>query len=42
MVTNTLAVKDGLVALPPGPGLGVELDPGVFECKDAVVKKTGE
>jgi len=42
MVTNTLAVKESLLPLPPGPGLGVELDPGVFERKDAVVKKTGE
>ena len=40
MVTNTLAVNNGMIPLPPGPGLGVELDPGVFERKDAVVEKT--
>jgi galactonate dehydratase len=41
MLTNTLVVKEGLLTLPSGPGLGVELDPGIFERKDAVVEKTG-
>ncbi len=40
MVTNTLAVKGGLLPLPSGPGLGVELDPGVFKRKDALVERT--
>ena len=41
MVTNTLPVNNGMIPLPPGPGLGVELDPGIFERKDAVVERTG-
>ncbi len=40
LVTNDLIpAKDGSLPLPPGPGLGVELDPAVFKRKDVVVEK---
>jgi len=37
-----MVIKEGLLPRPAGPGLGVELNPGVFERKDAVVERTGE
>jgi L-alanine-DL-glutamate epimerase-like enolase superfamily enzyme len=41
IMTNTLAVKDGAVPVPPGPGLGVELEPAVLARPDAVIQRTG-
>ena len=41
IVTNTLVVVDGAVPLPPGPGLGVELEPAVLARADAVVERSG-
>ncbi len=40
IVTGTPAVVDGALALPPGPGLGVDLNPAVLARPDAVVEKT--
>jgi len=40
IVTNTLAVVDGAVPLPIGPGLGVELEPAVLARADAVVERS--
>lgn len=40
IVTNTLPVNDGTVPLPPGPGLGVELDAAVLEREDAVIERS--
>jgi L-alanine-DL-glutamate epimerase-like enolase superfamily enzyme len=40
IVTNTLAVLDGNLPLPSGPGLGVELDPSVLTRPDASVERT--
>src|SRR5713101_3735518 len=37
IVTNTVAAVDGAIPLPPGPGLGVELEPAVLARPDAVV-----
>jgi L-alanine-DL-glutamate epimerase-like enolase superfamily enzyme len=38
IVTNTLAVRDGAVPVPPGPGLGIELDPAVLARPDALTE----
>jgi galactonate dehydratase len=40
IVTSTLAAIDGLVPLPPGPGLGVDLDPATLARPDAVVERS--
>src|SRR5712692_2843618 len=40
IVTNTLRVIDGAVPLPPGPGLGVDLEPAALARPDAVVERT--
>ena len=40
IVTKTLPVVDGALPLPPGPGLGVELDPSVLTRPDATVHRT--
>jgi galactonate dehydratase len=37
IVTEELVAVNGEIPLPPGPGLGVELDPGVFLRSDAQV-----
>jgi galactonate dehydratase len=38
LVTALPEVKDGMIAPPPGPGLGLDLLPGLTERPDAVVK----
>lgn len=40
VVTNTLRVIDGTVPLPPGPGLGVDLEPAAVARPDAVVERS--
>jgi L-alanine-DL-glutamate epimerase-like enolase superfamily enzyme len=40
IVTGTLAPVSGEIPLPPGPGLGVELDPGVFSRPGIQVDRT--
>ena len=40
IVTDTLAVTDGTVPLPRGPGLGVELDAAVLAREDAVIERS--
>jgi len=39
LVTTTLPVADGVVPLPEGPGLGVELTPQVFVRPDVTVER---
>jgi len=39
IVPNTLPVEDGLIPLPPGPGLGVELSPEVFTRSDIQIDR---
>ena len=39
IVTADLTPQDGALPLPPGPGLGVELDPAVFERSDVMVER---
>jgi galactonate dehydratase len=41
LVTGNLIPKNGELPLPPGPGLGVELDPAVFERSDVTVEHLG-
>ena len=38
LVTALPEVKDGIIAPPPGPGLGLDLLPGVASRKDAIVR----
>ena len=38
VVEATLPVRDGQLPLPPGPGLGVSLRPGILERPDATVE----
>ena len=40
IVTNTLAAVNGVIPLPPGPGLGIELTPETLARKDAVIERT--
>jgi L-alanine-DL-glutamate epimerase-like enolase superfamily enzyme len=40
IVTRDLVTVDGEIPLPPGPGLGVELDPGVFSRPGIKVERT--
>jgi galactonate dehydratase len=40
ILTRALPVVDGELPLPPGPGLGVELDPAILARPDAVVERT--
>ena len=40
ILTKTLEVIDGAVPLPPGPGLGVELEPAVVGRPDVTVQRT--
>ena len=42
LVTTTLPVANGVVPLPQGPGLGVELTPHVFARPDVTVERIGE
>jgi L-alanine-DL-glutamate epimerase-like enolase superfamily enzyme len=42
IVTNTLVAKDGVIPVPTGPGLGVELEPAVLARPDAVIERTAE
>jgi L-alanine-DL-glutamate epimerase-like enolase superfamily enzyme len=42
LVTTTFPVVDGVVPLPSGPGLGVELTPHVFARPDVTVERLGE
>jgi L-alanine-DL-glutamate epimerase-like enolase superfamily enzyme len=39
IVTHTLPSKEGVIPLPPGPGLGVELDPAIFSRPDVTVER---
>ncbi|MBI4904774.1 MAG: mandelate racemase/muconate lactonizing enzyme family protein [Acidobacteria bacterium] len=39
IVPDTLGAVNGEIPLPPGPGLGVELSPGVFARKDLCVDR---
>jgi L-alanine-DL-glutamate epimerase-like enolase superfamily enzyme len=39
LVTTTLPVANGVVPLPEGPGLGVELTPQVFARPDITVEQ---
>ncbi len=41
LVTTTLPVANGVVPLPEGPGLGVELTPQVFARPDVTVERIG-
>ena len=38
LVTGLPEVKDGMIAPPPGPGLGMDLLPDLMKRKDAVVR----
>ena len=38
LVTALPEVKDGMIAPPPGPGLGLDLLPDITSRKDAVVR----
>jgi L-alanine-DL-glutamate epimerase-like enolase superfamily enzyme len=40
LVTRPLAVEDGALPLPPGPGLGTELDESILSRDDVIVEKT--
>jgi L-alanine-DL-glutamate epimerase-like enolase superfamily enzyme len=40
IVTNTLPAVNGVIPLPPGPGLGIELTPETLARKDAVIERT--
>jgi galactonate dehydratase len=40
IVTNTLRVADGALPLPPGPGLGVDLEPATLARPDAIVERS--
>ena len=42
IVTRELAPVNGEIPLPPGPGLGVELDPGVFSRPGVKVDRTAK
>jgi len=42
IVTNTLAARDGVIPVPAGPGLGMELEPAVLARPDAVIQRTAE
>jgi galactonate dehydratase len=42
LVTALPAVKDGMVTVPAGPGLGTELRPAVFERPDVHIRSTSE
>jgi len=41
IVTRTLSLTDGVLPLPAGPGLGVELDASVFARPDVAVERIG-
>jgi galactonate dehydratase len=40
ILTKTLEIVDGVVPLPPGPGLGVELEPAVLGRPDVTLRRT--
>lgn len=40
LVTDTVPVRDGMLAVPDGPGLGTELDPSLLDHPDTNVRKT--
>ena len=42
IVTDTLVARDGVIPVPAGPGLGVELEPAVLARPDAVIERTAE
>jgi L-alanine-DL-glutamate epimerase-like enolase superfamily enzyme len=42
LVTPLPTVKDGMVTVPAGPGLGTELHPAVFERPDVHIRSTSE
>jgi L-alanine-DL-glutamate epimerase-like enolase superfamily enzyme len=42
LVTALPAIEDGMVSAPPGPGLGLELRPEVFERPDVHIRSTSE
>lgn len=42
IVTNRLPVVGGVIPLPPGPGLGVELHPDVLERTDLTIHRISE
>jgi L-alanine-DL-glutamate epimerase-like enolase superfamily enzyme len=39
LMTRSLVPESGWLPLPPGPGLGVDLNPDVLTRKDAVVDR---
>lgn len=41
LVDQPAPVTNGAITVPPGPGLGVALQPGLEKRKDAVVRRTG-
>jgi galactonate dehydratase len=40
VVDQPAPVKNGMITVPPGPGLGIALQPGLEKRKDAVVRIT--
>ena len=41
-VTELPAIDHGMVTAPPGPGLGLELRPELFEREDVQIRSTSE
>jgi len=42
ILTTDLALVDGLAPLPPGPGLGVDLDPDILMRPGVIVDRTSK
>ncbi len=40
LITQNLLPQDGCLPLPPGPGLGVDLDPDILQRPDAIIERT--
>ena len=41
VITEPIVQKDGLVAIPDGPGLGIEIDRGRIDAAHALYKQHG-
>jgi L-alanine-DL-glutamate epimerase-like enolase superfamily enzyme len=41
IMTADLVPKNGQLPLPPGPGLGIDLDPEMFTRPDVTVERIG-